>query len=645
MSEAAPKRRRGWRHWRGFIAFGAVLLSAGLFVLIRRDLFAALLTLIAFSGTALLTAPCWLVGGWLVGLGWRKRRARYVAPGLVILAPTFLLVPLFTFLAVNVSGHKGLLAGQDRYVVFIIADGGSFDRALKLFWEGARDPAHYREQINAAFPNISEKFLGQGAYTLNAVTIWPSSSVPAHTSLMTGAYPSKHGIHGQRYYERHTRHHMSFIGPGITGHNNELLPGVKTIFEYFPEARSLAVIQICNRGCSLFLPGPPDDDYATNAWQWAVMCLSGLGKRTGAAGVPRVMVITLASIDHLSHIRQLDSEEIVEAYKHVDKSVGRIINAMQERDLLDKTTFILATDHGAAPVNKHLTIDHVLEDLRFAPFESFKYMVKSDWGFFESNFWYGSKRKFDRKYDCLALWGGNSDALLYIKGQERDASGRVVRSSWDIIPSLQCLERYDCRGEEINLIERLVTYSPGIGFVVAHPGPDEFLVCTAKGRSRIMRRQLNEVDAEYRYDVIQGEDPLRYADEPTLKPYVNTGRWLNDREWLRLTCKLRYPDVLHRLANSFGTPRAGDLHLVAADGWDFTPANVNKNVLTGTHGGLDREQSVVPIMFWGRGIKRTELATGRTVDILPTILKLLDVPYDPKAVSGRPLDVLAEEPN
>jgi arylsulfatase A-like enzyme len=31
------------------------------------------------------------------------------------------------------------------------------------------------------------------------------------------------------------------------------------------------------------------------------------------------------------------------------------------------------------------------------------------------------------------------------------------------------------------------------------------------------------------------------------------------------------------------------------------------------------------------------------VDILPTILKLLDVPYDPKAVSGRPLDVLAEE--
>nr|NIQ98927.1 hypothetical protein [Gemmatimonadales bacterium] len=78
----------------------------------------------------------------------------------------------------------------------------------------------------------------------------------------------------------------------------------------------------------------------------------------------------------------------------------------------------------------------------------------------------------------------------------------------------------------------------------------------------------------------------------------------------------------------------------AADGWDFTPAGVSRKVLTGTHGGLDRKQSMVPIMFWGQGIKRAELLTGRTVDVLPTILELLDVEYDPSAVSGRPLDAL-----
>ena len=85
------------------------------------------------------------------------------------------------------------------------------------------------------------------------------------------------------------------------------------------------------------------------------------------------------------------------------------------------------------------------------------------------------------------------------------------------------------------------------------------------------------------------------------------------------------------------------MHLVAADDWDFTPAEVRTQVLTGSHGGLDRKQSMVPIMFWGKGIKATQLLTGRNVDIVPTILKMLDVEYDEKMVSGRPLDVLEEK--
>ncbi|NIR00867.1 MAG: hypothetical protein GTN78_11810, partial [Gemmatimonadales bacterium] len=74
----------------------------------------------------------------------------------------------------HLTARSGLLAGQDRYVVLIVVDGGSFERALELFDEAARDEEHYREEINRAFPNISQHFLGEGAYTLNGVTIWPS---------------------------------------------------------------------------------------------------------------------------------------------------------------------------------------------------------------------------------------------------------------------------------------------------------------------------------------------------------------------------------------------------------------------------------------------------------------------------------------
>jgi len=436
---------------------------------------------------------------------------------------------------------------------------------------------------------------------------------------------------------------MSYIGLGITEHNNELLPTVKTIFEYFPEARSLSVIQFCNRGCSLYIPGPPNDRYAERAWEWLVLCLNGLGRRTGDAGVPRLMVLTFAHIDHVSHVRYLDSEEVVEAYRDVDRLIGRMMTFLDTRGLLDKTTFVLTADHGMAPVTRHLTIDNVLEDLRFDTFQSFKYVVSSAWGKFESNFWKGTRRKFDKKYNCAALWGGNSDALLYFKGQERDAEGTVVRSSWDIVPTQECLENYRCGGEDINIIDRLLEHAPGIHFVVTNPKPNECRIRTLEGESRIMRRDLKGVDQEYRYDVLRGKDPLEYADVPVLQPYANTGRWLHDREWLELTCALHCPDPLHCLTNSFGTPRSADLHLIAADGWDFTPSSVCKSVLAGTHGGLDRKQVLVPIMFWGKGIKRTELPAGRTVDIVPTILKLLDVEYDPAAVSGRPLDVLESQ--
>ncbi|MCE5241131.1 alkaline phosphatase family protein [bacterium] len=634
-----------WR-WRGLIAAVAVVLAAAAFALVRRDAFASLLILIAISGGPVLTSPLWLTGGWLVGHWWRggpgRRRRRWWLPalGVLLILPAVGVVSLLSFHSVRLAGHQDLLNGQDRYVVLIIADGGSFDRAVELFMKSARDPAHYREQINGAFPNISQHFLREGAYTLNGTCIWPSSSVPAHTSIMTGCYPGKHGILGQRYYERALRHHVSYIGLGITQHNNQLLPTAKTLFEYFPRARSTAVVQVANRGCTVYFPGPPDDNTAFAEWRWVVSCLNGLGKRTGRPGVPRVQVVTLASIDHASHVTYLGSEEIVETYKNVDRLVGLMIDFMGERGLLDKTTFVLCADHGIAPVSKHLTIDHVLEDLRFYPYRAFRYTMATVWGSFESNFWKGTRRKFDHRYDCLALWGGNSDALLYIKGQERDAQGKAVRSTWDIKPTLASLEAYNIKGEEANLIERILDYSPGVGFVVAHPAPDEVLICSREGRARALRRPLQGNEAAYRYDIVRGQDPLGYAAVPALKPYVNTGRWLSDTRWLDLTCTLRYPDVLHRMMNSFGGERDGDLHLVAAEGWDFTPANVSSNVLTGTHGGLDRAQSVVPIMFWGKGIKRVELKTGRTVDVVPTILALLDVPYDPSTVSGRPLDVL-----
>jgi arylsulfatase A-like enzyme len=94
------------------------------------------------------------------------------------------------------------------------------------------------------------------------------------------------------------------------------------------------------------------------------------------------------------------------------------------------------------------------------------------------------------------------------------------------------------------------------------------------------------------------------------------------------------------MASSFGHPCSATLHVVAADGWDFTPYYVARHVLVGSHGSLNRQQSTVPIMFHGPGVRHVELAYGRTVDIVPTILAYFGV--ESAGLDGRALPIFAD---
>lgn len=67
-------------------------------------------------------------------------------------------------------------------------------RALILSIDGFRP-----EAIELApMPNL-QALMQTGAYSLSAQTIYPSSTLPAHTSMLTGLCPSKHGVDWNDY--------------------------------------------------------------------------------------------------------------------------------------------------------------------------------------------------------------------------------------------------------------------------------------------------------------------------------------------------------------------------------------------------------------------------------------------------------------
>jgi len=249
------------------------------------------------------------------------------------------------------------------------------------------------------------------------------------------------------------------------------------------------------------------------------------------------------------------------------------------------------------------------------------------------------KDKFARVYDAVSLWGGNSDALVYVKGQKKDAQGNVVEKSWAIRPTDEMLKDYHVGGTNVNVIQRLIDYSPGIGLIFTNPEHHVFNVYAKAGQGQFTEREASGT-TEFRYVIVAGQDPLGYTNNPAISPHVRSGSWLTDQQWIELTYLEHYPDGLKRVANSFENENSAAMHIVASDGWDFAPYYVAKHVLSGSHGSLNLHASLVPIMFHGPGIKHVELPHGRTVDILPTILKYFNV--EGTSMDGRVLPIFED---
>ena len=576
-----------------------------------------------------------LLAGWGISHLWRRGRFRALnglrAAVLALLVLAGLGLWLYGGVAVyRFTADRAELPVPDRYVAVIVVDGASLLQARALLYQGLDDKTQYDRAVGDAFPNIAQYFLTGGAFTACGVSTWPSSSIPAHTGIVTGCYPRTTGVMGQRQFNTKTRRYTSYIGLGILAHRVILERGVKTIGEWFPHTRSLDVVQVANRGCSLYVPAPPSDALAVRRLA-QVLDLAAL---FGKTEIPRIAVITLPDIDHLTHNSFVSDEKSIDLYLQTDRTVGEIFDLYKRKGIFEQTLFVLCADHGMGEVRNHVTLDNLMHDMRFDTFQSFKWTAVPAWGSFEANAWLGTRGRFDRIYNCLPLWGGNSDALLYVKGRQGN------RASWDIPVTDEMLRRYAVGGTEIDVIRRLLDYSPGIGLVFTHPEQDTFNVYGQAGQGQI-RERVEQGRREFSYRVVSGKDPLEYAEHPATAPFVKSGAWLDDQAWLRLTYLAHYPDAIRRIAFSFGHPNAASMHIVAADDWDFAPYYVAKRVLVGSHGSLNAPQSLVPIMFHGPGIKRGELAYGRTVDILPTILAYFG--QENAGLDGRPLPVFADE--
>jgi hypothetical protein len=192
--------------------------------------------------------------------------------------------------------------------------------------------------------------------------VMPARTNPNHASLLTGAYPSAHGITGNAFWNRAMREPVAKLDAA------ELLEveSLFTVAEERPERITFAAFAK-PKLARLFagVPGrqrPPDTlwsptwttvssrDHVTGYTRDGDTMAAAL--RSMSRDEPDLAVVNLADVDRTAHGHGIDSPECADSVAGADRAIGRLVEHLKGLDRWQRSVLFVTSDHGfqRAPV-------------------------------------------------------------------------------------------------------------------------------------------------------------------------------------------------------------------------------------------------------------------------------------------------------
>lgn len=242
-------------------------------------------------------------------------------------------------------------------------------------------PNFYQEMKWPA-PNL--KMMAKNGVSSDGVRgIYPSVTYPSHTTLITGAFPVNHGIYynspfeekgqtGKWYWEsnliqtetlwdavrKSNKKSASLIWPVSVGAAVDYnIPEVWTLDKSYGRIQPMRDNQtpkglleemeteVLGKVSLKTFNG----DYLNREDRTGEMAAYILGKYK-----PNLMTIHLIATDHFQHEEGRNGEKVHTAIAAVDRAIGKILEAAEQSNILDKTTFIITGDHGFVDIHSAL---------------------------------------------------------------------------------------------------------------------------------------------------------------------------------------------------------------------------------------------------------------------------------------------------
>lgn len=193
-------------------------------------------------------------------------------------------------------------------------------RVLIVSYDGLRPDAI----AQAPMPNL-QALMQAGAYSLTAQTTFPSATLPGHASMLLGMCPQKHGVDWNDYdpTQGYAQGIDIFDLAHAAGLKTVMVVGKQKLIQ-LTEPENLDVYKYIN-----------DRDLVITDW-----ILNNFPDDFG------LMFVHFPTVDFMGHEHGWLSWEQFSVARRGDEALGKLLSALDERDLRSETIIIITADHG-----------------------------------------------------------------------------------------------------------------------------------------------------------------------------------------------------------------------------------------------------------------------------------------------------------
>lgn len=183
---------------------------------------------------------------------------------------------------------------------------------------------------------VLHRLMREGAWTLHARGVMPTSSSPNWASMIMGAGPEQHGVTSNEWETNKFEIAPVVVGPG------GMFPTIFGVLREQKPALKIACIHDWDGFGRLLEARAPDLlQNVTNSPATAKRAEEVI--RTMK---PDFLFIHFDEVDHAGHEKGWKSKEYFAAVEEVDSLIGGVLLALKDAGLLDETVVFMTADHG-----------------------------------------------------------------------------------------------------------------------------------------------------------------------------------------------------------------------------------------------------------------------------------------------------------